>query len=536
LVDASGAQAPHTGSRGHEDGPGLVPVERLSRPTALLQQMAEETETEEESLVLTDTAPLAVSAETEYLARFVDCVIVVIESGKTTRRELREAAATVQRLDVGAVGFVLNRVGLAKADPAFCTSIQAIEEHLQAQSSKVTRQTERSKTYFSREQESREPLPNETSARTLFEPEVAAVAAAVARFSPQAVSEAASSRASEPVAEPVAGSASAVLLPEDVEPAVSFSPPPITMPPVAPSTDVTEFVSSPVVDEPGIELATPEVTASASGVATELPSSTIVEPAELEQLHTVPEESSAQPAAAAIQLDEPEPRPDLEEAQPATNPSADVPWWLSDESRVRTGPTRPPLLWRPASVWSSRKSDTASESLPSGPNANLESIQVKGAERGSWETASGGNDASSTGDIGQDTERLEPEENPTNLASRLSGLRNLFFVLGVKGPYGSEDAAEQEADSVSSIGPRIERSEADRTQAQDAEDAARVSVGGASPRLITAPPEFLPPRPIVINVDREGGRAGESSTRQDRRAPYDNIQILPSKRGQYKKI
>jgi hypothetical protein len=54
--------------------------------------------------------------------------------------------------------------------------------------------------------------------------------------------------------------------------------------------------------------------------------------------------------------------------------------------------------------------------------------------------------------------------------------------------------------------------------------------------LITAPPEFLPPRPIVINVDREGVPAGESSTRQDRRAAYDNIQILPSKRGQYKKI
>jgi len=532
LVDASGAQAPHTGSSGHEGGPGLVPVERVSRPTALLQQMAEETETEEESLVLTDTAPLAVSAETEYLARFVDCVIVVIESGKTTRRELREAAATVQRLDVGAVGFVLNRVGLAKADAAFRTSIQAIEEHLQAQSSKVTRQTERSKTYFSREQESREPLPNETSARTLFEPEVAAVAAAVARFSPQAVSEAASSRASEPVAE----SASGVLSPEAVEPAISFSTSPIAAPPVAPSTDVTEFVSSPAVGEPVIELASPEVTAPALEVATELPSSTIVDPAELEQLHIVPEESSVQPAAATAPADEPEPRPLLEAAHPAPNPSADVPWWSSDESSVRTGPTRPPLLWRPASVWSSRKSDTASESLPSGPNANLESIQAKGAEKSGWETAPCGNEASSTGDISQNIERLEPEENSTNLASRLSGLRNLFFVLGVKGPYGSEDVAEEQADSISSIGLRIERSEDDRTQAPDAEDAARVSVGGASPRLITAPPEFLPPRPIVINVDREGGRAGESSTRQDRRAPYDNIQILPSKRGQYKKI
>jgi hypothetical protein len=83
---------------------------------------------------------------------------------------------------------------------------------------------------------------------------------------------------------------------------------------------------------------------------------------------------------------------------------------------------------------------------------------------------------------------------------------------------------------------RTEWQAADRGRAQDAEDSERISVGGASPRLITAPPEFLPPRPIVIHVDREGAAAGESSTRQDRRAAYDNIQILPSKRGQYKKI
>ncbi len=106
LVNASGAPPlPDRARTKVEHRPGLVPVERISRPTALLQQMEEETETEDEALVLTDTAPLAVSAETEYLARFVDCAIVVIESGRTTRRELRDAAATLQRLDVGAVGF-----------------------------------------------------------------------------------------------------------------------------------------------------------------------------------------------------------------------------------------------------------------------------------------------------------------------------------------------------------------------------------------------------------------------------------------------
>jgi len=43
-----------------------------------------------------DTAPLAVSAETEYMARFVDCAIVVVESGVTTRAQLRDAAANLE--------------------------------------------------------------------------------------------------------------------------------------------------------------------------------------------------------------------------------------------------------------------------------------------------------------------------------------------------------------------------------------------------------------------------------------------------------
>ncbi len=98
-----------------------------------MQQVAEEAETGDESLVLTDAAPLAVSAETEYLARFADCTIVVVESGVTTRAQVRDTASRLHRLNVAAVGFVLNRVGLAKADPAFRHSVEAMERHLRAQ-------------------------------------------------------------------------------------------------------------------------------------------------------------------------------------------------------------------------------------------------------------------------------------------------------------------------------------------------------------------------------------------------------------------
>jgi hypothetical protein len=97
LVDAAGAT------------PG-VPDAEINR---------DETEGEganrRESLILTETAPLVSSADTEYLARFADCVIVVAESGVTTRDQLRNTVKSLQRLNVAAVGFVLNRVKEAKA-------------------------------------------------------------------------------------------------------------------------------------------------------------------------------------------------------------------------------------------------------------------------------------------------------------------------------------------------------------------------------------------------------------------------------------
>jgi hypothetical protein len=53
---------------------------------------------------------------------------------------------------------------------------------------------------------------------------------------------------------------------------------------------------------------------------------------------------------------------------------------------------------------------------------------------------------------------------------------------------------------------------------------------------VTAPPEFLPPKPVVIEFDKAEARLGESSMRQDRRPAADRVEILPSKRGQYKKL
>jgi hypothetical protein len=177
LVDATGARAP--APRGRDGGQGLAAVERLSRATALPRK-GDQTETREDSLVVTDTAPLAVSAETEYLARFADCAIVVIESGVTTRAELREAARTIERLKVAAVGFVLNRVGLKKADAAFRKSVEGVERHLRIYGKPAAIRSERQSSFAPDRRAGREVLSMETSATSLFEPEI--TAASVARF------------------------------------------------------------------------------------------------------------------------------------------------------------------------------------------------------------------------------------------------------------------------------------------------------------------------------------------------------------------
>ena len=135
LLDASGTPLPPA----HSSAKSQPASQRGSRSTALLQKVTAETEMRQENLVLTDTAPLLISAETEYLARFVDSAIVVVESGVSTRSQLLAAVSALQRLGVGTVGFVLNRVKLAKADPAFRRSIHDIEQHLHSQSKSASR-------------------------------------------------------------------------------------------------------------------------------------------------------------------------------------------------------------------------------------------------------------------------------------------------------------------------------------------------------------------------------------------------------------
>lgn len=84
-------------------------------------------------IILVDAAPLADSEETERLVQSAHCTIVVIESGVTTRAQLRTVANILQRVKAPAVGFVLNRVRLAMADPEFRRSIREMGKQLRKQ-------------------------------------------------------------------------------------------------------------------------------------------------------------------------------------------------------------------------------------------------------------------------------------------------------------------------------------------------------------------------------------------------------------------
>jgi succinoglycan biosynthesis transport protein ExoP len=607
LVDATGAQAPDSrpgsdaraGASGREGAQGLVPAHRVSRPTALLQQMVEETGTGEQSLVLTDTAPLAVSAETEYLARFVDCVLVVVESGVTTRAQLRDTAATLERLGVGAVGFVLNRVGMAKADPAFREAADAVDKHLRAQAAHGSGNVSKPVSSASEKTAARDELPRAPSSHPLFEPEIAAAAAAVARFSPSSptakshvkgapaclpsptvpmaaapVAEAAkrfsSTFVNAPIAEPaeaedkevVAEAAADSVTTAEAEEVVAEAPAPAdfvaTAEPLAEvqaeieaDAGAAEAPSSPLEDEPeAAGPAEPPVSPFAeaakrfsSGLPSGPPVAFSPRPVSAPPANALPvgPEEPSQPVVAA---ENPASEPELVEEQepvlarkqepehPAVSAEPNAPWWLSESPR-NLEPVRPPVLWQPAKVSHSRQRSDEAASAPAGPEDNPELRHTWPEPQHAWVTAT------------QLLERApaqtpEPgvapvtEDAPATRSSRLSGLRNLLFVLGVKNAR-EEEQREHQGGAATNPERKPERQDYERTLLEARETAER-SIGSASPRLVTAPPEFLPPKPMVIEFDKTDARVGESSTRQDRRASADGVQILPSKHGQYKKV
>lgn len=175
VMLAEGVGMPHPASRANADRAGQAEAgnrataQPAGHSTALLQSAAGESEEQPEAMLFTDTAPLMISAETEYLARFADCVIVVLQSSVTTRQQLRAVADTLQRMDVPTVGFVLNRVGMAKADPAFRQTLRSMESRLRVQGRTTSRRPARSHHFEP------EPVANPRPERPMTAPAAASI-------------------------------------------------------------------------------------------------------------------------------------------------------------------------------------------------------------------------------------------------------------------------------------------------------------------------------------------------------------------------
>lgn len=96
---------------------------------ALVTQILDEVRGEYD-VVLIDASPLLISADTEYLARIVDGTVLVAQSGRTTRNQLRRAAQILERLNVPGVSVALNRIDRKHADAALASDIEDFQRQL----------------------------------------------------------------------------------------------------------------------------------------------------------------------------------------------------------------------------------------------------------------------------------------------------------------------------------------------------------------------------------------------------------------------
>jgi hypothetical protein len=150
--------------------------------------------------------------------------------------------------------------------------------------------------------------------------------------------------------------------------------------------------------------------------------------------------------------------------------------------------------------------------------------------------------ARGNGITGADARDDAEEENPhTTTASRLSGLRGLFLPRGQKSPKNTSENEAPVERPLPPAAPKPEYADYPRVPTAPAGpvpvSAAAAAVRNAAPVgvQVIAEPEFLPPKSVVVMIDKEQERLDDNSVRRDRREAYDDLQILPSWRGQYRK-
>ena len=117
----------------------------------------------------------------------------------------------------------------------------------------------------------------------------------------------------------------------------------------------------------------------------------------------------------------------------------------------------------------------------------------------------------------------------------MTGLKNLIESLGLKNQPRPIEPVEAVVQAQVPIEPVQPRTVYARTPPSSAQAPVRKSESSASPTLVTAPPEFLPPKPLVEKSEKEHSNPNNGTSRRDRRETFDDVEILPSWRGQYKR-
>jgi hypothetical protein len=74
------------------------------------------------------SGPLRSSSETEFVVRLGDVSVLVVESGKTTRQEMRTCLALIRRLRARGLAAVVSDLKLRNADEEFIESVRFVEQ------------------------------------------------------------------------------------------------------------------------------------------------------------------------------------------------------------------------------------------------------------------------------------------------------------------------------------------------------------------------------------------------------------------------
>jgi len=105
-----------------QTGKMLTPIRRESLVVENIEKLKENVD-----LLFIEALPLLTSAAAEFSARLADVTVLVAQSAKTTRVELKSSLALIQRLNVSGLAAVLDGVHQRHADHEFLTAIREVE-------------------------------------------------------------------------------------------------------------------------------------------------------------------------------------------------------------------------------------------------------------------------------------------------------------------------------------------------------------------------------------------------------------------------